>query len=73
VSAITNDKAWSQQLIEATNIDRLNIGPIPTIQAGLAPAARRDIVDFLFPPGRFRRRSSWSQVVAADCVGAAGK
>jgi acyl-CoA reductase-like NAD-dependent aldehyde dehydrogenase len=31
-SAITNDKAWGQKLIEATNIDRLNIGPIPTIK-----------------------------------------
>src|SRR5258706_143554 len=31
-SAITNDKAWQKQLIEATNIDRLNIGPIPTIK-----------------------------------------
>src|SRR5688572_31092891 len=31
-SAITNDKAWERQLLEAINIDRLNIGPIPTIK-----------------------------------------
>src|SRR6476646_9628932 len=29
-SAITNDKRWEHQLKDATNIDRLNIGPIPT-------------------------------------------
>jgi hypothetical protein len=30
LSAITNDKKWERQLTDATNIDRLNIGPIPT-------------------------------------------
>src|SRR5262245_27545231 len=29
-SAITNDKNWARQLTDATNIDRLNIGPIPS-------------------------------------------
>src|SRR2546425_576559 len=31
-SAITNDRTWARQLTDATNIDRLNIGPIPTIK-----------------------------------------
>ena len=28
-TAITKDKKWERQLTDATNIDRLNIGPIP--------------------------------------------
>ncbi|MCY2966522.1 MAG: aldehyde dehydrogenase family protein, partial [Planctomycetota bacterium] len=31
-SAITKDPKWSQQLLDATNIDRLNIGDVKTIQ-----------------------------------------
>src|SRR4029450_10631158 len=29
-SAITKDEKWERQLTDATHIDRLNIGPIPT-------------------------------------------
>src|SRR5436309_3085760 len=31
-SAITRNKAWQKELMDATHIDRLNIGPIPTIK-----------------------------------------
>ena len=47
-SAITNDKKWERQLINATNIDRLNIGPIPTIQLNWLQPHEGNIVDFLF-------------------------
>jgi hypothetical protein len=30
VTAITEDKAWIEQLLESPHIDRLNIGPTPT-------------------------------------------
>ncbi len=30
-TAITENEAWARELTDATNIDRLNIGPIPTI------------------------------------------
>jgi acyl-CoA reductase-like NAD-dependent aldehyde dehydrogenase len=53
-SAITNDKAWEQQLIEATNIDRLNIGPIPTIKLDWLQPHEGNIVDFLFRARAFQ-------------------
>ncbi|HXI51981.1 MAG TPA: aldehyde dehydrogenase family protein, partial [Candidatus Saccharimonadales bacterium] len=53
-SAITNDAAWSQQLLEATHIDRLNIGPIPTIQLNWLQPHEGNIVDFLFRARAFQ-------------------
>lgn len=53
-SAITNDRAWSQQLIEATHIDRLNIGPIPTIKLDWLQPHEGNIVDFLFRARAFQ-------------------
>ena len=53
-SAITNDTAWSQQLMEATNIDRLNIGPIPTIKLDWLQPHEGNIVDFLFRARAFQ-------------------
>ena len=47
-SAITNDEAWRRQLIDATNIDRLNLGPIPTVQLNWLQPHEGNIVDFLF-------------------------
>ncbi|HXJ56147.1 MAG TPA: aldehyde dehydrogenase family protein [Verrucomicrobiae bacterium] len=53
-SAITNDVAWEKQLIDATNIDRLNIGPIPTIQLNWLQPHEGNIVDFLFRARAFQ-------------------
>ncbi|MDA7977701.1 MAG: aldehyde dehydrogenase family protein [Pirellulales bacterium] len=47
-SAITNDEALQQQLTDATHIDRLNIGPIPTIKLDWLQPHEGSIVDFLF-------------------------
>ena len=53
-SAITNDKNWERQLMEATNIDRLNIGPIPTIKLDWLQPHEGNIVDFLFRSRAFQ-------------------
>ena len=53
-SAITSDKTWERQLIEATNIDRLNIGPIPTIKLDWLQPHEGNIVDFLFRARAFQ-------------------
>ena len=53
-SAITNDKSWESQLMEATNIDRLNIGPIPTIKLDWLQPHEGNIVDFLFRARAFQ-------------------
>ena len=47
-SAVTNDEKWKKQLIDATHIDRLNIGAIPTIQLNWLQPHEGSIVDFLF-------------------------
>jgi hypothetical protein len=53
-SAITNDKTWEKQLMDATHIDRLNIGAIPTIQLNWLQPHEGNIVDFLFRARAFQ-------------------
>jgi acyl-CoA reductase-like NAD-dependent aldehyde dehydrogenase len=47
-SAITEDKKFQRDLLDATHIDRLNIGAIPTIQLNWLQPHEGSIVDFLF-------------------------
>ena len=53
-SCITNNAVWEQQLLEATNIDRLNIGPLPTIKLDWLQPHEGNIVDFLFRARAFQ-------------------
>jgi len=53
-SAITKNPAWERQLMEATNIDRLNIGPLPTIKLDWLQPHEGNIVDFLFRARAFQ-------------------
>ena len=53
-SCITNNPAWEQQLIEASNIDRLNIGPLPTIKLDWLQPHEGNIVDLLFRASAFQ-------------------
>jgi acyl-CoA reductase-like NAD-dependent aldehyde dehydrogenase len=47
-SAITNNAKWQQQLTDATHINRLNLGPIPTIKLDWLQPHEGNIVEFLF-------------------------
>src|SRR5262245_58353353 len=47
-SAITLDKKFQRQLIDAIHIDRLNLGPIPTVKLNWLQPHEGSIVDFLF-------------------------
>ena len=48
-TAITNEReADPQQLTDATHIDRLNIGPIPTTKLNWLQPHEGNIIDFLF-------------------------
>ena len=53
-TVITEDKKWSQELLGATNIDRLNLGPIPTIKLDWLQPHEGNIVDFLFRARAFQ-------------------
>ena len=47
-TAITDDPDFQQELTDATHIDRLNIGPIPTIKLDWLQPHEGNIVEFLF-------------------------
>lgn len=47
-TAITEDPAWIAELTGATNIDRLNIGPIPTNRLNWLQPHEGNLTDFLF-------------------------
>jgi acyl-CoA reductase-like NAD-dependent aldehyde dehydrogenase len=53
-SAITADKKFQRQLLDATHIDRLNIGPIPTTKLNWLQPHEGNIVDFLFRARAFQ-------------------
>ncbi len=53
-SAVTHDAQWTRQLIGATHIDRLNIGPLPTIKLDWLQPHEGNIVEFLFRPRAFQ-------------------
>jgi len=48
VSAITEDEAFERELIDATHIDRLNLGPLPTIKLDWLQPHEGNLVDFLY-------------------------
>ncbi len=53
-SAVTHNKEWQRKLIDAPQIDRLNIGAIPTIKLDWLQPHEGNIVEFLFRPRAFQ-------------------
>jgi hypothetical protein len=53
-SAITEDAKFQRALADAVHIDRLNIGPLPTIQLNWLQPHEGNIVDFLFRARAFQ-------------------
>ncbi len=47
-TAITNDEAFRQDLIASTEIDRLNLGPIPTPQLDWLQPHEGNLIEFLY-------------------------
>jgi hypothetical protein len=47
-TAITEDSNFAQQLTDAVNIDRLNVGPIPTNRLNWLQPHEGNLIDFLF-------------------------
>ncbi len=47
-TAITEDEAWTRQLVDARHIDRLNVGPIPTYALNWLQPHEGNIIDFLY-------------------------
>jgi acyl-CoA reductase-like NAD-dependent aldehyde dehydrogenase len=55
-TGITNDVGFRQQLLDAPNIDRLNLGPVPTISLNWLQPHEGNIVDFLYRTRAFQQR-----------------
>jgi acyl-CoA reductase-like NAD-dependent aldehyde dehydrogenase len=53
-TALTENPAFRKALLDATHIDRLNLGPIPTIQLDWLQPHEGNIVDFLFRARAFQ-------------------
>ena len=47
-TALTADAAWIDDLTNATHIDRLNIGPMPTSRLNWLQPHEGNLIDFLF-------------------------
>ena len=63
-TAITNDTAWIAQLTDATNIDRLNIGPIPTNRLNWLQPHEGNLIEFLFRSRAYQVADSMAGVSA---------
>jgi len=53
-TGITHDDEFRAALLDATNIDRLNLGPVPTIQLNWLQPHEGNIVDFLYRARAFQ-------------------
>lgn len=47
-TALTKDAKWSQELLDATHIDRLNIGEVKTVALNWLQPHEGNLIDFLF-------------------------
>jgi hypothetical protein len=53
-TAITQDDEFQRRLLDASHIDRLNIGAIPTIRLDWLQPHEGNLVEFLFRPRAFQ-------------------
>jgi len=53
-SGITNDAGFRAALLDAKNVDRLNLGAVPTIQLNWLQPHEGNIVDFLYRSRAFQ-------------------
>ena len=54
-SVFTTDSEFQKTLLDATHIDRLNFGPIPTIKLNWLQPHEGSIIDFLFRARAFQK------------------
>jgi len=47
-TALTDDTAWQRELLDATHIDRLNLGRVKTMQLNWLQPHEGNIIDFMF-------------------------
>jgi len=57
-TAITGDESFRKKLLDATYIDRLNFGPVPTIRLNWLQPHEGSIIDFLYRARAFQEAPS---------------
>jgi acyl-CoA reductase-like NAD-dependent aldehyde dehydrogenase len=53
-TALTCDSAFRRRLLDAVHVDRLNLGPVPTIQLNWLQPHEGNLIDFLFRARAFQ-------------------
>jgi acyl-CoA reductase-like NAD-dependent aldehyde dehydrogenase len=53
-TAVTQNEGFRRQLLDAVHIDRLNLGPVPTIQLNWLQPHEGNLIDFLFRARAFQ-------------------
>jgi len=53
-TAVTCDSAFRRRLLDAVHIDRLNLGPVPTVQLNWQQPHEGNLIDFLFRARAFQ-------------------
>ncbi|HMP01578.1 MAG TPA: aldehyde dehydrogenase family protein [Gemmatales bacterium] len=61
-TVITKNAAWQRALLDATHVDRLNFGPIPTTQLNWLQPHEGNIIDFLFRSRAFQSDPQFAAV-----------
>ena len=61
-SLVSENKALQRAAADATHIDRLNIGPLPTIKLNWLQPHEGSIVDFLFRARAFQFEEEWAKI-----------
>ena len=56
-TAITEDKNLRAQLLDSAHIDRLNLGPIPTVKLDWLQPHEGNIVEFLYRARAFQSQT----------------
>jgi len=66
--AISNDPNFQHQLINASHIDRLNIGALPTIKLDWLQPHEGNIIDFLYRSRALQMTDTSAAVSTATAV-----
>jgi hypothetical protein len=67
-TALTTNERFIDDLTNATEIDRLNIGPIPTSRLNWLQPHEGSIIDFLFRSRAYQVPEQRQQAMVASCV-----
>jgi hypothetical protein len=67
-TAISNDPDFQRELIDASHIDRLNIGPLPTIKLDWLQPHEGNIIDFLYRSRALQMTETSAVVSTATAV-----